>query len=251
MRKYLYFVISLLIVVPTISYSAGVFKTIRKSPDGTVVVNFKGSGTDNSVRLSRKEDGNPVGTLLIYAGATVPKGYLLANGDPVSRATYAKLFSALGTTWGAGNGTTTFNLPDMRNRIPRGAGTSGDGNGGTAVALGAFQDDDTAPHNLESTISNHTHGSSYSVSGGNHGHDFIMRISPSAIGGLGLAASSSNSGSNFTSTGNASVKTGSSHAHSISGSSTNSGGHTTSVTASAGGTETRQKAYGVNYIIKS
>ncbi len=63
----------------------------------------------------------PAGTILPYAGKTVPSGFLAANGGNVSRATYARLYGAIGTTWGSGDGSTTFKLPDFRNRTIWGA----------------------------------------------------------------------------------------------------------------------------------
>jgi len=57
------------------------------------------------------------------ARATAPDGWLVANGAAISRNTYADLFSAIGTAFGAGNGSTTFNLPDMRDRFALGTGT--------------------------------------------------------------------------------------------------------------------------------
>ena len=69
------------------------------------------------------------GAVMDYAGATAPDGWLLCDGSPVSRATYADLFAAIGTTYGAGDGSTTFNLPDLRGRTTAGkddmGGTSG------------------------------------------------------------------------------------------------------------------------------
>lgn len=56
------------------------------------------------------------GSIIAFAGTTTPSGYLECNGSNVSRATYAALFSAIGVTWGAGDGTTTFTLPDLRRR---------------------------------------------------------------------------------------------------------------------------------------
>lgn len=55
--------------------------------------------------------GVPTGTILPFAGGTIPSGFLACNGAAVSRTTYAALFSAIGTTYGSGNGSTTFNLP--------------------------------------------------------------------------------------------------------------------------------------------
>lgn len=70
--------------------------------------------------LTSSGRGVPTGTLIMHAANTAPTGYLKCNGAAVSRTTYAALFSAIGTTYGVGNGTTTFNLPDMRGEFPRG-----------------------------------------------------------------------------------------------------------------------------------
>lgn len=61
-----------------------------------------------------------VGQVCFFAQNAVPDGFLKANGAAVSRTTYAALFAAIGTTYGAGNGSTTFNLPDFRGEFPRG-----------------------------------------------------------------------------------------------------------------------------------
>ena len=58
------------------------------------------------------------GMIKPFAGTTVPTGYLLCDGSAVSRTTYADLFAAIGTTYGSGDGSTTFNLPDLTNRVP-------------------------------------------------------------------------------------------------------------------------------------
>lgn len=70
----------------------------------------------------------PSGTMLPYAGSAAPTYYLLCDGTAVSRSTYATLFGVISTTFGVGNGSTTFNLPDLRGRTFIGAGT------GTRVA---------------------------------------------------------------------------------------------------------------------
>ncbi len=67
-----------------------------------------------------KVSGVPTGTILPYAGTTAPTGFVLCQGQAISRTTYAKLFTICGTTYGIGNGTTTFNVPDMRGRVPVG-----------------------------------------------------------------------------------------------------------------------------------
>lgn len=64
--------------------------------------------------------GFPSGTMIAFAGKSVPDGWLLCNGALVSRTTYAKLFAAIGTAWGAGDGSTTFKLPDAGGRVMQG-----------------------------------------------------------------------------------------------------------------------------------
>lgn len=66
----------------------------------------------------------PCGTIIPFGGASVPNGYLRCTGAAVSRSTYLYLFNAIGTTWGAGDGSTTFNLPNFSDRYPIGAGTN-------------------------------------------------------------------------------------------------------------------------------
>ena len=101
-----------------------------------------GNGTADSARsnaLTVDWNGNLIaqgmaGMVQMFAGSTAPTGWLICNGSAVSRTTYATLFAVIGTTWGAGDGSTTFNLPDLRGRAPIGAGT---GSGLTARSLAA------------------------------------------------------------------------------------------------------------------
>ena len=64
--------------------------------------------------------GVPTGSVFTMATTTVPSGYLECDGSAVSRTTYADLFAAIGTTWGSGNGSSTFNVPDLRGEFVRG-----------------------------------------------------------------------------------------------------------------------------------
>ena len=82
-----------------------------------------------------QEDSTPAGSMIMFGGAVAPTGWLFCDGAAVSRETYAALFAAIGTTWGAGDGSTTFNLPDARGRSAMGAGQ---GSGLTARTLGAM-----------------------------------------------------------------------------------------------------------------
>ncbi len=70
-------------------------------------------------------DFTPAGALQPYAGSTAPAGWLLCYGQAVSRTTYARLFEAISTTYGVGDGSTTFNIPDLRGRIPVGLDAMG------------------------------------------------------------------------------------------------------------------------------
>jgi microcystin-dependent protein len=60
------------------------------------------------------------GTIVPFAGSSVPSGFILCDGSAVSRATYATLFGIIGTTYGPGDGSTTFNVPDLRGRVVAG-----------------------------------------------------------------------------------------------------------------------------------
>ena len=89
----------------------------------------------------------PVGTILNYAAATSPSGWLICDGSAIPRTTYADLFTAISTIWGVGDGSSTFNLPDLRGAFLRGSGTGTiNGRNKTAVAVGSFQEDQFQGH---------------------------------------------------------------------------------------------------------
>lgn len=113
--------------------------------------------------------GQP-GDIKYTARNSAPTGWLKANGAAISRTAYAGLFSAIGTTFGAGDGFNTFNIPDLRGVVIRGLD---DGRGlDPDRAFGSYQSDSTAAHShsaSSSTAGAHTHGGSIG-SGGNHSH---------------------------------------------------------------------------------
>ena len=94
---------------------------------GAAAINISGNGTSGQAVVS-DGDGSfsytsnivPSGALMPYAGTSAPTGFLLCDGSAVSRSTYATLFSAISTTYGAGDGSSTFNLPDLRGRVVAG-----------------------------------------------------------------------------------------------------------------------------------
>jgi len=103
-----------------------------------------GAGTNLPVLLP---GANPIGDIHMFAATNAPSGWLLCNGSAVSRTTYSNLFSVIGTTYGVGDGSTTFNVPDMRGVFPKGAGTTSraagkDANGNFySASLGSYYQD--------------------------------------------------------------------------------------------------------------
>lgn len=95
----------------------------------------------------------PTGAILDYGASSIPTGWLACDGAAVSRTTYADLFTAIGTTWGVGDGSTTFNVPDLRGRAAIGSGT---GTGLSARTLAATGGTET--HQLTTAeMPSHTH----------------------------------------------------------------------------------------------
>ena len=119
--------------------------------NGTSAVQFVAPGTSGNVLTSNgttwasaAASGLPPGTVIFYAADTAPTGYLKANGAVISRTTYADLFAAIGTTFGAGDGSTTFGLPDLRGEFIRGWD---DGRGvDSGRAFGSAQSSDNLSH---------------------------------------------------------------------------------------------------------
>lgn len=89
------------------------------------------------------------GFIKSFGGVNVPNGYLSCDGTAVSRTTYAQLFTAVGTAWGIGNGTTTFNVPDLRDDFVRGASPT--------LTVGTKQTDDIKAHTHVVTDPGHAH----------------------------------------------------------------------------------------------
>lgn len=88
------------------------------------------------------------GSVVAYAGTSTPSGYLFCDGSAVSRTTYADLFAAIGTSWGNGDGLTTFNVPDLQNMFLRGSGSS---------AVGVYESDDFKSHNHSANVNDPGH----------------------------------------------------------------------------------------------
>lgn len=95
----------------------------------SIIDNNSGNTPSSSLSAWGSVSANPTGTVIMFAGNTPPTGYLTCNGQAVSRTTYATLYSVIGVAFGAGDGSTTFNVPQMGGNVPAGY-KSGDPNFG-------------------------------------------------------------------------------------------------------------------------
>lgn len=109
--------------------------------------------------------GTPPGQVAMYAMGAIPYGWLECNGAAISRSTYAALFGRIGTTYGSGDGSTTFNIPDMRGYFARGWDDGAGRDPGRAI--GTTQADAFKSHNHGINDPGHTHTLTLSATGGN------------------------------------------------------------------------------------
>jgi microcystin-dependent protein len=198
----------------------------------------------------------PAGIILPFAGGTIPSNCLHCNGAQVSRADYELLFQALGTTWGVGNGTSTFNVPDLRDRALYGAGNVI----GLAATDGRAAGSRGGPyhHHYFGQTSDgdgaHSHSFSFSgSSGGGGGHQHLTRDDGSPTGAQGGTATGASGTARYTvQDPRYYTNSAGDHSHSISGSGGTSdhGGHSHWVDGDTSGGYDDKPAYaGVNYIV--
>ena len=110
---------------------------------------------DDEIAGIDTSDPTPSGTIIYTARTTAPTGYLKANGAAVSRTTYADLFTAIGTIYGSGDGSTTFNVPDLRGEFVRGFDDSRGVDSGRT--LGSAQAEMIGQHNHTVNDPGHNH----------------------------------------------------------------------------------------------
>ena len=128
----------------------------------------------------------PPGAIMPYGGATAPTGYVLCDDSAKSRTDFAALFAIIGTSYGTGNGTTTFNVPDLRDRIPLGKGTNNSTLGGETTGAGASAVVATASGSASLTLATGTFATSAKdsstatavtgVTAGGHTHNLTLPV---------------------------------------------------------------------------
>jgi microcystin-dependent protein len=208
---------------------------------------------------SQPGDTFPAGVIMAYAGAAAPTNWAICDGSAVARTgAFANLFAVIGTTYGAGDGSTTFNLPDLRGRSVVGKHSSG-----TFTTLGATGGEETHilttaelaahSHNASTGVNSndHTH-SGVTNAGGSHAHSIPNRATSN--GATGYASGAFFSGQIMLNGGNSEItSTAADHAHSFSTGGV-SANHTHAVTvnnAGSGNAHNNMSPYMVlNHIIK-
>lgn len=141
--------------------------------DGT----FSGTITASDFQLTggAAAGAYPTGTVLWWPGATSPTGWIECNGAAISRTTFADLFAVIGTTFGAGNGSSTFNVPVINDdKFIRGWGSSGGLDPGRSFGSNQGGDVGNHSHNTAGNNSAHNHGVNANASNAPHNHGFSV-----------------------------------------------------------------------------
>jgi len=132
---------------------SGAISSVSPAFTGTPTAPTAAQGT-NTTQLATtafvQANGSPTGGIMMWGTGTAPTGWLLCTGGAVNRTTYAALFAVIGTTFGVGDGSTTFNLPNYTNRMPYGTTLAATGGSADAVIV-------SHTHTATSTDSGHTH----------------------------------------------------------------------------------------------
>ena len=148
----------------------------------SVLIKDKTTGEWEQVAGGVSNSCAPIGAIFPFGGTSAPSGYLLCDGSAVSRTDYSALFAVIGTSFGAGDGSTTFNVPDLREATTKGVGLSGKSSNhydSDGVALGEFIDDRFQGHwhNIKDSVSAEAGGTNRGRLGNidSTGNDSIVR----------------------------------------------------------------------------
>ena len=203
------------------------------------------SGGNWTLLQSGSSSATPAGTIVAFTGTTVPAGWALCTGGAISRNANPDLFAAIGTTYGAGDGATTFNLPDLRGRIAfgkdnMGGATAGrltlpSGIDGTVLGAGGGRKEATL---AEANLPSHTHtftGTAVNTSSNSHNHTYNDAYFAENFGG-GTGGNARFGSANSTDTDNSFYWRTPSNTHSTSPASINTNDNTHSHTVTAAGT---------------
>lgn len=247
---------SLLGTVLTITRSSGlatftnnvaVTGTLNVTSDATFVSNaIVSTAPTNSSHLTNKEyvdKSMPVGSIIAYAGSSVPNGWVVCDGSAISRTTYAGLYSVCGTYYGSGDGSTTFNVPNLTDKFIRGGSTRGTSGGSTSITTSNMPSHD---HGGATGSSNATHNHGTVSTGGESGHthdtNFAQRTGV-------FAAGSSGTNSAYYNTPGKSTGGSTGHSHAVTIPDANAP-HTHSISPQGSGSAYWQPHYQLIYIIK-
>lgn len=137
-----------------------------------------GSGAVNTTQLAF----GLTGVIAPYAGSSAPTGWLMCYGQAVSRATYATLFALIGTTYGTGDGSTTFNMPDLRGRSVFGVDNMG-GSTASRVTSGVSGITGTALGAVGGSEAMHQHTHTATVNDSGHSHGYHQTVTAAGAGG--------------------------------------------------------------------
>jgi len=135
---------------------SGAISSVSPAFTGTPTAPTAAQGT-NSTQIATtafvQANSAPTGGLIMWSAAAAPTGWLLCDGAAVNRTTYAALFAVISTTFGVGDGSTTFNLPNYTNRMPYGTTLAATGGSADAVVV-------SHTHTATSTVTDpgHSHG---------------------------------------------------------------------------------------------
>jgi microcystin-dependent protein len=147
---------------PIKTLSAAAWEALaEKDPNTYYIVSDLGKmyhGTTEVFQNNAAFSNAVIGTIVPYAGTTAPYGYLMCDGSEVSRTKYYQLFNVIGTTYGEGDGSTTFKVPDLRESVPVGVGrnTTNTIANHDEYTLGQFKDDQVQGHAHSYTFDNTT-----------------------------------------------------------------------------------------------